>query len=120
MITAGKGDKMSAYNDKAIEISSKEFEETINNETSLAVVDFYAEWCMPCLMMAPIFEDLAEKFRQIKFVKINIDENSELASKFNISSIPCVIVFKEGKEIDRIKGALPQEILEEKIKFHLK
>lgn len=109
---------MVANNDKAVEISSNEFEETINNSEKPVVVDFYAEWCMPCLMMAPVLEELAGKFKTIKFVKINIDENSQLSSRFNISSIPCLIIFKNGKEADRIIGALPQEVLEEKIKIH--
>ena len=107
---------MFANNDKAIEISGKDFEETINNkEKNAVVVDFYAEWCMPCLMMAPIIEDLADKFENISFAKLNVDENQDIANKMGISSIPCLIVFKEGKEIDRIVGALSQEVLEEKI-----
>jgi len=115
-----KGAKMAAYNDRAIEISSHEFEETVNNGTPLAVVDFYGEWCMPCLMMAPVLEDLAEKFTKVKFAKVNIDENSELASRFKVCSIPCLIVFKDGKEVDRIVGALPEEIIAEKISIHMK
>ncbi len=105
---------MAVNNDKAIEISSNEFEDTINSK-EVVIVDFYAEWCMPCLMLAPIFEELAEKFKDIKFARINVDENKELANKFNISSIPCLVVFKQGKEVERILGALPAEILEEKL-----
>ena len=113
--------KMLANNDKAIEISSREFEETINDDKKKAVVvDFYAEWCMPCLMIAPVIEELAGKFKQIKFVRINVDENKELASRFDISSIPCLIIFKKGEEVERIKGALPEEVLEEKIAKYAK
>ncbi len=106
---------MVANNDKAVEISSKEFEETINNSKKVVVIDFYAEWCMPCLMTAPVIEELASKLKKIKFVKINVDENKELSSRFNITSIPCIIIFKDGREVERITGALPEEILEEKI-----
>lgn len=112
---------MAANNDKAVEISSKEFEETINNkEKPVAIVDFFAEWCMPCLMVAPVLEELAEKFKDIKFVRVNVDENKDLSSKFNITSIPCLVVFKNGKEVERITGALPEEVLEEKIVRYVK
>ena len=112
---------MVANNDKATEISSREFNETINNsENKVIIVDFFAEWCMPCVMMSPVLEELADKFKKIKFVKVNIDDNQELSQKFNISSIPCLVIFKKGKEIERITGALPEEVLEEKIKKYAK
>ena len=105
-----------ANNDKAVEISEKEFEETINNkEKNAVVIDFYADWCMPCLMIAPVIEDLAVKMKKIKFARVNVDENQNLSEKFNISSIPCLVIFKEGKEVERITGAPPEEILEEKL-----
>jgi len=110
---------MVANNDKAVDISEKEFEETINNPDNMVVIDFYAEWCMPCLMIAPVIEELASKFTKIKFARVNIDENHSLSSKFDVSSIPCLILFKKGQEIDRIIGALPEEVLEEKIRKHI-
>ncbi len=107
---------MATNNDKAVDISAGEFEETINNSgKTIAVIDFYAEWCMPCLMVAPILEELAGKFKNIRFARINVDENKELSSRFNIASIPTLIIFKDGKEVERIIGALPEEVLEEKI-----
>jgi len=97
------------------EITDKEFKEIINlNE--LVVVDFFAEWCMPCLMMLPVVDEVASRLKNIKFVKLNIDDNHELASKHNVSSVPCLIVFKKGKEIHRISGTLQDEELEKKIK----
>lgn len=105
---------MAANNDKAVEISSKEFEETIN-ENETVIVDFYAEWCFPCIMLAPVIEELASKLKKIKFVRMNVDENKQISARFNITSIPCLVVFKKGKEVGRITGALPQEVLEEKI-----
>ena len=108
---------MVANNDKAMEISSKVFDETINDSKKKAVViEFFAEWCMPCVMMAPIFEELAGKFKDIRFAKVNVDENQEIAGKLGASSIPTIVIFKEGKEVERIIGALPAEVLEEKIK----
>ncbi len=110
---------MAANNDKAIEISECEFQDTINNGSGTVVVDFYAEWCMPCLMIAPVIEELASKLSNVKFARVNVDENQSLSSKFSINSIPCLIVFKQGKEVERIMGALPEEVLEEKISKHV-
>ncbi len=110
---------MVARNDPESEITIEEFNEIINNSHRLVVVDFYAEWCMPCLMLSPIIEELAEKLKEIKFVKINIDENKELANKHGISSIPCLIIFKDGVEVDRIIGAQTGEEIEEKLRRFL-
>ena len=85
-------------NDKIPELTNNEFEEFIKEGTVL--IDFFAEWCMPCLMMSPVIEELAEKFKDIKFVKVNVDESQQLANKFNVSTIPCLVVFKKGEEAD--------------------
>jgi thioredoxin 1 len=107
---------MVARNDSEMEVTEEEFKEIVSNGHKLVVVDFYAEWCMPCLMLAPIIDDLAEAIKEVKFVKINVDENQALASKFSVSSIPCLIIFKEGKEVDRLIGAQDGEVIEEKIR----
>ena len=78
------------------------------------VVDFWADWCMPCLMMAPVFEEMSEKFKgKISFVKVNVDDNQPLAEKFKVQSIPTMIVFKNGKEHDRVIGAMYADDFEE-------
>jgi thioredoxin 1 len=100
------------------EISEHEFESVINKP--LALVDFFAEWCMPCLMMAPAIEELAVKIKQVKFAKLNVDENQGLSQKFKVMSIPCLIVFKQGKEVERIIGNQPAEVIEEKLKKWMK
>jgi thioredoxin 1 len=110
---------MESQNITDMEISEDEFNKIINNSHKLVVVDFFAEWCMPCLMQTPILEDLAEQLKEVKFVKINKEDNDELASKYNISSIPCLIVFKNGKEVERLIGSHSAEIIEKKIKGHL-
>ena len=110
---------MVARNDQETEVTIEEFNEIVNNSHKLVVVDFFAEWCMPCLMLAPVIEELAEQMPDIKFVKLNTDENRELASKFRISSIPCLIIFKNGKEVDRIIGAQNQDAIEEKLNSYL-
>ena len=110
---------MVAHNDSAMEITEQEFSEIINNSHKVVVVDFFAEWCMPCLMLSPVVEDLAESMKEVKFTKINIDDNEMLARKYRISSIPCLIVFKGGEEVDRIVGNQTQEVIEEKVKGYL-
>jgi len=106
---------MVARNDSAMEVTNEEFENIINNSHKLVVVDFFAEWCMPCLMIAPIIEELAKEMKDVKFVKINLDDNQELARKYNVKSIPCLLIFKNGEAVDRIIGAQPRENIEGKI-----
>lgn len=99
------------------EISTKAFPDLLEkSEEGLVILDFYAEWCMPCLMMAPILDTLSENNKEIKFAKVNIEESQELASEYNVSSIPCIVFFKGKKEVDRLVGAVSEEALEEKIK----
>ncbi len=94
--------------------TKKEFEETIKSDIS--IIDFWAGWCTPCVMFSPIFESLSKKFKNIKFGKVNVDDNGELAGRFDINSIPCLLIFKKGKLIDKIIGALPKEEIEKKLR----
>lgn len=94
--------------------TKKEFEEII--QLDISIIDFWAEWCTPCVMFSPIFESLSKKFKNIKFAKVNVDDNGELAGRFDINSIPCLLIFKKGKLVDRIVGALPKEKIEEKLR----
>ena len=76
------------------------------------MIDFYAEWCGPCRMMSPVVEEFAKDFKgRVKIGKINVDEESELAMRFGVQSIPSFIFIKDGKVIDRITGALPRQML---------
>ena len=102
-----------------MELTSEEFKELIKDNENLVVVDFYAEWCMPCLMIAPALDELSEELNNVKFVKINIEENRGLTNMFKVSSIPCLVAFKDGKEVGRIVGAVPKEMIEEKLKEFL-
>ena len=97
------------------ELSGKEFDNFTKEEVVL--IDFYADWCMPCVMMAPVMDELSEKFRgKIKFGKINIEDNQELAQKFNVSSIPNFVLLKEGKVIEQFVGAMPVDDFADKLK----
>ena len=81
---------------EVLKLTNKNFEEEILNGEITAIVDFYAEWCGPCKMMSPIIDEIATENPNIKVAKINVDENEELAAKYNIMSIPTIIIFKNG------------------------
>ncbi len=87
------------------ELNSSNFEQTISNEIP-TLVDFWAEWCGPCSTMHPVFTRLARKFKKIRFARLNIDENRDIATKLGIQAIPIFIMFKNGKPIDRLVGAI--------------
>jgi thioredoxin 1 len=94
------------------ETSSKNFAVDVLTSKGKVAVDFWAEWCNPCKMVAPILEALAEDFpEQITIYKVNADDNSGLTAEFKINSIPTIIVFEDGKETKRITGAKPRGIL---------
>jgi thioredoxin len=77
------------------------------------VVDFWAPWCGPCRMVSPVIEKLAEKYAgKLKVVKVNVDDNQSLAMRFNIMSIPTIMIFKQGKALDQAIGAAPSEFYE--------
>ncbi|MFA5258906.1 MAG: thioredoxin [Candidatus Pacearchaeota archaeon] len=98
-----------------LEVTEEEFNQIINNSNKLVVANFFEEWCMPCLMMGPIIEDLAEEMKHVTFVKINKEDNEELALKLKISSIPCLVVFKNGKEAHRMIGSYSFDIIKNQI-----
>lgn len=104
-----------------IQLNESGFSKFISDKKNpLVVADFFAEWCGPCQIMAPIILKIAEKYPKVKFAKVNVDEEQKLSNKYEVSSIPCIIFFKDGKEVDRIIGALDEEVFEEKIKDYMK
>ena len=102
-----------------LELNKNNFEKEVKNNKIL-VLDAWAVWCAPCRITSPIFEDLSKEMKNITFAKLNVDENQEIASKFGIMSIPTFIIFKDGKEADRIIGANPRSLLKSKIEAVLK
>lgn len=100
------------------ELTNGKFEDFTKN--GLVLVDFFAEWCMPCLMMAPVLDDLSDKFSgKIKFGKLDVDENQDISEKFQVRSIPNFVLFKDGKLAERFVGSMPAEDFEEKLRKFL-
>ena len=88
------------------------FENEVMRSEIPVLIDFYAEWCGPCHMMAPVVEQFAEEYEgRVKIGKINVDEESELAERFGVQSIPSFIFIKDGKVVDRVTGAMPRPVL---------
>jgi thioredoxin 1 len=101
--------------ESVVELSGKKFDEFAKQ--GLVFIDFFAEWCMPCVMMGPIVEEVSEKFSgKIKFGKVNVGENESLARKFNVSSIPNFVLLKDGKVIENFVGAMEADELERRLK----
>jgi thioredoxin 1 len=101
-------------NDKVPELTNHEFEEYIKE--GLVLIDFFAEWCMPCLVMEPVVDDLSETFKgKVKFGKVDIGDNEELAHKFDVHSIPNFILFQDGKKIEQFIGSISRAEFEEKL-----
>ncbi|MBS3079022.1 thioredoxin family protein [Candidatus Pacearchaeota archaeon] len=97
------------------EVTYEEFNDIIKNNEHV-VVNFFAEWHMPCLMLSPVIEDLAEKLNHVRFISINIEDNAKLKDVHKVSTMPCVIIFKKGNEIARVIGCHAADILEDKVK----
>lgn len=112
-------DKKKPALNKPIDVSDATFNEMIQNN-SLVVVDCWAPWCGPCHMVAPVIKELALDYAgKILFGKLNVDENREVARQYQIMGIPTLLVFKDGKLVDRILGAMPRQVLEPKIARYL-
>lgn len=87
------------------------FDEEVYKEERIVIVDFYADWCSPCKMLTPILESIAEERKDIKIVKINVDDNSKLANEFRAYSIPLLVIFEDGKEVNRVAGLRSKEFI---------
>lgn len=92
-----------------------------NDETKegIVLVDFWANWCGPCKMLTPVLEQLSSEIKDVKFFKVNVDENGELAQQFRIASIPTVMIFKNGEVVDKMMGFKPKNQVEEFLKKHI-
>jgi thioredoxin 1 len=105
---------------KALEITNANFEQQVMNSGGLTLVDFWADWCGPCRMVAPIIEQLAGEYQDKLVVgKVNVDNEGELATRFKIMSIPTIILFKDGEIAERLVGARAKEELKSVIDKYL-
>lgn len=98
-----------------LKLNSENFESEVLNANETVLVDFYADWCGPCKIMAPVIEELAEELQgKAKVGKINVDESTDIATQYDVMSIPTIIIFKNGKEVKRFIGVRDkQELLNE-------
>ncbi len=103
---------------RPVHLSDGNFKETIKGNR-LVLIDFYADWCHPCQMIAPEIEALASSLQGVVVAKLNVDENQQTAREYGVMSIPTLILFKDGKEVERIIGAVPRSSIEEKIRAYL-
>lgn len=87
-------------------LNSNEFDGAI--ASGIVLVDFYADWCGPCKMLAPVLEGLADKMDQVNFYKLNVDASGDIAGRFGVQAIPNLVIFKDGKAVDQITGFVPE------------
>lgn len=105
---------------KPLEVTDSTFVSEVEQATVPVLVDFWAPWCGPCLMLAPTVEQIAqEQAARLKVVKINVDENSQTATRFQVMSIPTLILFKSGQQVERMVGAMPKAAIVSQIQRHL-
>jgi thioredoxin 1 len=103
-----------------LEVSSETWQTEVLNYKGLVLVDFWAAWCGPCKIVAPVIDELAKEFAgKIKFVKVNTDENQELATLYKIMGIPTLMILKDGSILETMVGAIPKKQIKDKLNNHL-
>lgn len=122
MSTLGVSSKLVNWleSETVLHLSENDFERVVLKSEGLAVVDFYADWCGPCRLVGPVIEGLARDYDdKVRFVKVNTDDNQRLAVKYDIMSIPTVVIFRNGQVVDRLVGAAPTQLYRSKIEAAL-
>lgn len=99
------------------DLDASNFEGTVS-ASGLTLVDFWAQWCGPCKLMHPVFERMAKKYRQVRFGRVNVDQGQAIAARFSVQSIPTFIMFRDGREVDRMMGAVGEPGIHMIIKKH--
>ncbi len=103
-----------------VAVTDATFQQEVEQHPGVVIVDFWATWCGPCHMVAPIMEQLAGEYPgKVKVVKVDVDANQRTAMRFNVRSIPSILFFKDGRHVDTLVGAYPKAAFEQKIQQHL-
>ncbi|MDP3911087.1 MAG: thioredoxin [Gemmatimonadales bacterium] len=103
-----------------VAVTDATFQQEVEQHKGLVMVDFWATWCGPCHMVAPIMDRLADKYKgRVKVMKVDVDANQATAMRFNVRSIPSILFFKDGRHVDTLVGAQPPPAFEQKIEQHL-
>ncbi len=103
----------------AIAVTDADFEAQVEKSSGVTVVDFWATWCGPCRMIAPILEQLSVEYQgKVRVTKLDVDSNQRTAMRFNVRSIPTLLFFKDGKVVDQVIGAVPKAALSAKFQQH--
>jgi thioredoxin 1 len=111
---------MGATNHTTVNVTDASFASEIEQSNGLVLVDFWATWCGPCQIVAPILEQLAGEYAgRARMTKVDVDANQRTAMRFNVECIPSILFFKHGQHVDTVIGAVPKAALEEKIEQHL-
>ena len=103
----------------SVAVTDANFEQEVEKQHGLTVVDFWATWCGPCRMIAPILDQLASEYEgKVRIAKLDVDQNIKTASRYNVRSIPMLLFFKDGKVVDQIIGAVPKNMIQSKFDQH--
>jgi len=109
-----------ANNGKYVVVTDETFQSEVFNSDVPVLVDFWAVWCAPCRMVAPIIEELSVEYEgRAKIAKMDVDHNHKTPSAFGIRSIPTLLIFKDGRVVDQVIGAVPKKVLVDKLEAHL-